>query len=256
MAQPISLFDLGFESDPRRVTLEHYVWEGIEQCRKRRSECELGLSSPDLAGAEAICERLAERWVVRLASGDYFRIVREPGDKVLITEGEPRHYMSTALPTLVPGPKPEREVLLLALYSEVAQSWRYLTDVRFKLIALIPAFSMLAWGQLISADTLRNGAGAALGLLLSLVALGVVEALWIYDKRNDELYDDLISRGRKIEEELRVDTGVFRGRRKPRSEEISHRPAVEALYKLALLGWTLLGVWFLLLFFGLGAARS
>lgn len=46
------------------------------------------------------------------------------------------------------------------------------------------------------------------GFLITLV-------LYIYDGRNSEFYDDLISRGRRIEEELGIDTGQFRGRLKP-----------------------------------------
>ena len=33
--------------------------------------------------------------------------------------------------------------------------------------------------------------------------------LWIYDTRNNELYDELISRGRRIEAELGIHTGAY-----------------------------------------------
>src|SRR5262245_66090238 len=65
------------------------------------------------------------------------------------------------------------------------------------------------WVQLLAANMLKTWPGAFIGFLLAVVGFCVTYAMWSYDQRNDGLYDDLISRGRKLEEELGVDTGIF-----------------------------------------------
>ena len=60
--------------------------------------------------------------------------------------------------------------------------------------------------------------------------------LLIYELRNSQLHDDLISRGRKIEDELGVDTGVFRGRKVAKGL-IKHDYATLLIYGAALVAW-------------------
>ncbi len=73
----------------------------------------------------------------------------------------------------------------------------------------------------------------------------VTLALFIYDRRNSQLYNDLVSRARRIEEELGVDTGQFRGRKKPSNQLINHRVATNLIYGTTLAGWlfALLATW-------------
>jgi hypothetical protein len=59
--------------------------------------------------------------------------------------------------------------------------------------------------------------------------------------RNSQLHDDLISRGRKIEDELGVDTGVFRGRKVAKGV-IKHDHATFLIYGAALIAW-LAAIW-------------
>ena len=60
--------------------------------------------------------------------------------------------------------------------------------------------------------------------------------LFIYDKRNSELHDDLISQGRKIEEELGIETGIFRGRLNS-TGIIKHDVATNLVYFSTLMAW-------------------
>lgn len=147
-----------------------------------------------------------------------------------------RHYDTTPLETLnVEATTPAREALLLDLYKEICSSWRLLTDVRFKLLGLIPIISVVILLTLLGRTP--EEASPAARIAIALFGLIVTIGLYIYDQRNSELYDDLISRGRKIEEELGVDTGQFRGRRKPSRPLINHSNATRLIYGASLAGW-------------------
>jgi hypothetical protein len=126
--------------------------------------------------------------------------------------------------------------VLLALYGEVCGGWRTLTDVRFKLLGLLPIVSVAVLITLLSAahgpealsPTERTGV-AILGLLFT-------GAVRLYDLRNTDLYNDLVGRGRQIEAELGIHTGHFRGRPNSRGW-IQHDVAVWAVYAVSVLGW-------------------
>ncbi len=92
----------------------------------------------------------------------------------------------------------------------------------------------------------KTSPGALAGAFISIIGFLVTMAIRVYDKRNDELYNDLISRGRKIEEELAVDTCMFRGRRNPSSERINHSKPLKLIYGSVMTGWLAIAVWFIL----------
>ncbi|HLO32683.1 MAG TPA: hypothetical protein VK249_26285, partial [Anaerolineales bacterium] len=119
-----------------------------------------------------------------------------------------RHYQTSSLPTLTKEVKSsQRQEILFTLYREVCSGWRILTDVRFKLLGLIPVVSGVVLFSLLSNKA--DGPTSLARMGIALFGLLITIALFVYEKRNSELYDDLISRGRKIEEELGVDTGIF-----------------------------------------------
>ena len=121
-----------------------------------------------------------------------------------------RAYKSSDKPTLQGNASPTvNQDLLLKLYEQTGITWRALVDVRFKLLALVPTASLVALASLLSSGDLQKFFG--LRLLFSVLGLVTTLGLLVYDLRNSELHDDLISRGRKIEDELGVHTGVFRG---------------------------------------------
>jgi hypothetical protein len=167
-----------------------------------------------------------------------------------------RDYEVSLLPTLGDGRvlgAQEQKELLLAIYSEVGNDWRELTEVRFKLLGLLPAVSIAIWAALVSNfDTMQKHATALLAAVV-VCALGfaVTLGLFIYDWRNDAFYDDLISRGRKIEKELGVDTAIFLGRRKKEKRFINHSWGVRLVYWPMLVGWLMALAWFTLCFWHL-----
>jgi hypothetical protein len=96
--------------------------------------------------------------------------------------------------------------------------------------------------SLISLATVFGGGDATkyfspkLRFLFACLGLVVTLGLLIYELRNSQLHDDLISRGRKIEDELGVDTGVFRGRKVAKGV-IKHDHATFLIYGAALVAW-------------------
>ncbi|MGI9076016.1 MAG: hypothetical protein ACR2G6_01660 [Gemmatimonadaceae bacterium] len=133
---------------------------------------------------------------------------------------------------------PQRQAVLLAVYGEICSGWRTLTDVRFKLLGLLPIVSVAVLITLLSAshgaDSLLPADRAGIGIL-GLLFTGAVR---LYDLRNNDLYNDLVGRGRQIEAELGVHTGHFRGRPNSRGG-IQHDVAVRAVYTLSSLAWLL-----------------
>ena len=81
----------------------------------------------------------------------------------------------------------------------------------------------------------QNELDYALGI--SIVGLMITIALLVYERRNSELYDDLISRGRKIEEEVGVDTGQFLGRRRARLPVLKHDATIYIIYICSMIAW-------------------
>ncbi len=226
----VSLFDIKDTSDAQPCDLPSAVSEALNAFSPH----------PDIVSA--VAEVPGERWLLQGRDDRCFRVFRN-GEHVEIREGEPRHYASTKLPILARGIDAKPEVLL-ALYEQVGNSWRHLTDVRFKVLGLLPAVSVVMWVQLLTAPSAATSPGSLAAVVLSAIGACLTFFLYRYDQRNNELYNDLISRGRKIEEQLGVDTGVFRGRRKPMPGGPSHGKATKPLYRLTITGWLLILLWF------------
>jgi hypothetical protein len=137
------------------------------------------------------------------------------------------------------GSAEERRALRVLLYGEVCTSWRELVGVRFKLLGFVPAVSVVGLATLLGSDSITDLVGAG----VSLVGAIITFALFLYDQRNSQLHDELISRGRRIEQELGIDVGQFRGR--PGSRGIvKHDYATVLVYVTTLLAWLGAGVSF------------
>lgn len=149
-----------------------------------------------------------------------------------------RHYQASVLPVFREATSaPPRQDVLLALYGEVCSSWRMLTDVRFKLLGFVPTVSVVILIGLLSRDDPGKGLTPTMRMAVSVFGLLITLALYIYERRNSELYDDLISRGRRIEKELGIDTGKFLGRKDSKSRLIKHDVAINLIYGTAFAGW-------------------
>lgn len=167
-------------------------------------------------------------------------------------DDDKRHYTSSNLPTLESANSTNSEIeVLKELYSETNANYRNLADIRFKLLGFVPAVSIIAWAELLDKLKASTIAGCGLGLIITILGLRITYGIHIYDMRNDELYSDLISRGRKIEEEMGVHTGIFKGRLKGTSKDkifkhvINHGRGLDLIYSSVFIGWGLLIVWYI-----------
>lgn len=84
-------------------------------------------------------------------------------------------------------------------YEQTLETYRQLAEIRFKLLAFIPAISAAAITLLTqtSIDPWGKRALASLGFL---VTLGIV----LYDQRNTQFYNGAIGRAKHLEEELKL----------------------------------------------------
>ncbi|AMY08820.1 hypothetical protein LuPra_02026 [Luteitalea pratensis] len=101
----------------------------------------------------------------------------------------------------------QRREALLKEYGEVATSFRALTDIRFRLLALLPIAAVAAaW---LKGDAFGTN---VTGMALSTFGLAATIGLVIYNARNDQLYDELAGRAASIERSLGIPDGAFANR--------------------------------------------
>lgn len=161
---------------------------------------------------------------------------------VHMADRENRAYKTTELPTLrTPHVAAAKEALLLSIYEQTCSTWRMLVDVRFKLFALVPTASLLSLATVFAGGDTTRLLSPHIRLLFAVLGLVVTVGLLIYELRNSQLHDDLISRGRKIEDELGIDTAVFRGRPVTRGL-LKHDHATWLIYGAAVVAW-LAAIW-------------
>jgi hypothetical protein len=138
---------------------------------------------------------------------------QDPKDEISKQRNE-RNYRLSKLPVFRESSEPcIRQQTSEKLYGEICAGWRMLTDVRFKLLGLLPLASLAGGYGLFALHDQRAIEMLILKVLISVFGLAVTIGLMIYEQRNDGLYNDLISRGRRIEYEWGVDTGLFLGRK-------------------------------------------
>lgn len=91
---------------------------------------------------------------------------------------------------------------LIAEYEQVGSQFRALTDIRFKLLGFLPVGTIAT--VLVAKDNSPTSPPvvAAFGLVVTL-------CLAVYNKRNDQLYDELVSRAAELEGELGLKHGSF-----------------------------------------------
>lgn len=109
-------------------------------------------------------------------------------------------------------------------YGEVSNNFRTLTDIRFKLLGLVPFVTVVA----AIAEAARGQALGGVSFAVSLFGLVVVLGVITYSVRNDQLYDELVGRAADIERSLGILDGSF-----------GFRPRAWLRLSLGPLGWTL-----------------
>ena len=134
-------------------------------------------------------------------------------------------------------------------YDHTLDQLRTLTDVRFKLLALVPTVSGTAIGLL---GRPRSAAELlAVGLLGLCATLGVL----LYELRNTQLYEYATRRAKAVERELELPSvlggsgpGGLYSERPDRSThllgiEVGHDRGLSLVYGAALAGWSYLVSW-------------
>jgi hypothetical protein len=148
-----------------------------------------------------------------------------------------RHYTVNKRPYVV-GKAPSQSIQLqirLHAFEQTVTMWKEFAGVRFKLLALLPPLSLGASIALLTAS--RAGFRDLFCAGFSAFALAVTHALYRYDRRNSALYNELISRGRRLEYELGVNTGIFVGRPEAQNERLGHDHQLRVIY------WACISLW-------------
>jgi hypothetical protein len=119
--------------------------------------------------------------------------------------------------------KPTRREALLREYAEVSNLFRTLTDIRFRLLGILPIASGVT-----AALGARTQTSDEIGFPIALALFGLASAVGVvtYNVRNDQLYDELVGRGAAIERSLGLPDGAF-----------SNRPNAWLRYKLGPWTW-------------------
>ena len=133
---------------------------------------------------------------------------------------------------------PERREALLAEYREVCQNFRLLTDIRFRLLALVPAAAAII-------AVVGDDKASTDRLPVALLGLGATLGIATYNKRNDQLYDELVGRAAAIERSLGLQDGGFTTRPNPWLRyrvlgitwEVNHRLGVGTIYFATAVLW-------------------
>jgi hypothetical protein len=150
-----------------------------------------------------------------------------------------------------PSPDPLRDVLLRE-YGEVCANFRTLTDIRFRLLALLPVGTLAA--AFFGFET--KGIGTA---MISFLGLAATTGLFVYSERNDQLYGELAGRAAELERRLGIPDGNFANRPRTwlavpvslgcgttKQVSIDHGTGLRIIYGAAFAAW-LFGILFSLM---------
>jgi hypothetical protein len=143
-------------------------------------------------------------------------------------------------------------------YEQINENFRFLADVRFKLLAWVPtlggaAVFVLAHLGLEAGKAPASSSPELLAVLLvSLFGFLATLGITLYDQRNSELYNALIHRAKHLEEEFGVPTTPGGLKQSPKGGQFNERPAKGRYFifqaghdlALALIYGPLLGAWF------------
>ena len=128
--------------------------------------------------------------------------------------------------------------IALAEYKEVVTQFRTLTDIRFKLLTYLPLGTVAAAVFVPGTnDLVKQPAIPAFAFVVTL-------CIAAYNKRNDQHYDELVSRAAELERELQIEHGSFSNR--PTSwlkygfVPIEHRWPIGLIYAAAASLWAYL----------------
>jgi hypothetical protein len=143
----------------------------------------------------------------------------------------------------------DRRTALLAEYAELHGNFRLLTNIRFKLLAVLPLAPAIA--AIVTTGSVRSTASSdGRALALSLFGLVVTAALASYNARNDQIYLWHVDRGSAIERELGLADGSFANRPSAWVDfklwswrwQVGHVSSVTAIYLASMALWGVIGL--------------
>jgi len=128
------------------------------------------------------------------------------------------------------------EAALLKEYELASQQFRALADIRFKLLAFTPLGTV---GVLSAIGSLKV---EPLAVPISLFGCLVTLAIFVYNLRNDQHYDELVSRAAQIERQLLLFDGSFVQRPRPFHRllpgvDVEHRWPIDLIYVASAVLW-------------------
>ena len=124
--------------------------------------------------------------------------------------------------------------LLRLDYDRAVDMLKTLTDVRFKLLALVPTLS----GAAVALTTHAKSAADLLGI--GVLGLAATVGILLYELRNAELYAYALERAGALEQGLELPSGGLY-RQRPRGNELDG--GLSLVYGAALGGWSYLVAW-------------
>src|SRR5207253_7564051 len=132
------------------------------------------------------------RWCVEVQGGLFMRVTKNEDGTYRAQEGEPRDYsvgslsffLKDHIPAVLPN-EPSVETLRM-MYESAFDGWKELTETRFKLLGLVPAVSVIAWGELFAKEMTKSLLGEVAALGISIAGFLLTTAIQAYDKRNDQ----------------------------------------------------------------------
>ena len=127
-------------------------------------------------------------------------------------------------------------------YAQTTDLLRGITDVRFRLLAIVPTLAGAA------VAFLSRGRPAAELLAVGLLGLAATLGIVLYEVRNTQLYDYAIRRAKELEARLDGPGGLFTDRpgRDVRVFGLAlagHERGLALVYGAAIAGWSYLVVW-------------
>ena len=127
-------------------------------------------------------------------------------------------------------------------YAQTTELLRGITDVRFRLLAIVPTLAGAA------VAFMSRGRPAAELLAVGLLGLAATVGIVLYEVRNTQLYDYAIRRAKELEARLDGTGGLFTDRpgRDVRVFGLAlagHERGLALVYGAAIAGWTYLVVW-------------
>ena len=132
-------------------------------------------------------------------------------------------------------------------YEQTITTWRMLADIRFKLLALVPAFSSIAIAVL--ADSLfAKDSSIVATLLVALIGFLITIGIVFYDQRNSQLSNQAYFHAKELERQMQLPLNGALSSRPGRTLstfgiKIWHDRGLALIYGSVLSGWLFLIVY-------------